>query len=97
MSKYVFPTQFECQNRILNIKIGLSDSVRMSKYVFPTQFECQNRILNIKIGFSDSVRISKNEKRKNEKRKAKNEKRKSNQLHLLHYLFPLPIDAICEI
>ena len=28
MSKYDFPTQFECQNMILN--------------VFPTQFECQN-------------------------------------------------------
>ena len=31
MSKYDFPTQFECQNRILNIKIGFSDSVRISK------------------------------------------------------------------
>ena len=55
MSKYYFSTQFECQNRILNVKIGFSDSVRMSKLDFSTQFECQNRILNIKIGFSDSI------------------------------------------
>ena len=51
MSKYDFPTQFECQNRILNIKIAFSDSVRMSKY----DFEYQNRFLrltsNVKIGF----------------------------------------------
>ena len=31
MSKYDFPTHFECQNRIFNIKIVFSDSVRMSK------------------------------------------------------------------
>ena len=51
MSKYDFPTQCKCQNRILNVKIGFSDSVRMSKY----DFECQNRIFrlssNVKIGF----------------------------------------------
>ena len=51
MSKYDFPTQFECQNRILNIKIAFSDSVRMSKL----DFECQNTIFglvsNVKIGF----------------------------------------------
>ena len=66
MSKYDCPTQFECQNRILNIKIAFSDSVRMSKY----DFECQNTIfqlssnvkvafLKVKIAFSDSVRTSK--------------------------------------
>ena len=51
MSKYDFPSQFECQNIILNVKIRFSDSVRMSKY----NFECQNRIFllsaNVKIGF----------------------------------------------
>ena len=31
MSKYDFPTQFECQNRILNIKIGFSDECRKMK------------------------------------------------------------------
>ena len=50
-SKYDFPTQFECQNRISNIKIGFSDSVRMSKQ----DFEYQNSIFrlssNVKIGF----------------------------------------------
>ena len=51
MSKYDFPTQLECQNRILNVKIRFCDSVRMSKY----DFECQNSIFllssNVKIGF----------------------------------------------
>ena len=31
MSKYDFPTQFECQNRILYVKIRFSESVRMPK------------------------------------------------------------------
>ena len=31
MSKYDFPAQSKCQNRILNAKIGFSDSVLMSK------------------------------------------------------------------
>ena len=51
MSKYDFPNQFECQNRILNIKIAFSDSVRMSK----KDFELINTIFrlssNVKIGF----------------------------------------------
>ena len=51
-----FPTQFECQNRILNVKVGFSDSVWMSKYDFPTQFE---------------YRKTKNEKRKTKKEKRK--------------------------
>ena len=38
MSKYDIPPQFECQNRILNVKIQNS-----------ANFECQNRILNVKI------------------------------------------------
>ena len=66
MSKYDFPTQFECQNRILNIKIAFSDSVRMSKW----DFECQNKIFRL------SSNIEKR-KAKNEKRKEKNEKRKA--------------------
>ena len=66
MSKYDFPTEFECQNRILNVKIRFSDSVRMSKYDFEYQnrifrlssnvkLRCQNTIFrlssNVKIGF----------------------------------------------
>ena len=51
ISKHDIPTQFECQKRILNVKIGFSDSWRMSKY----GFEYQNRIfwliVNVKIGF----------------------------------------------
>ena len=43
MTKYDFPTQFECQNRILNIKIALSDSVPMSKQ----DFEYQNSIFRL--------------------------------------------------
>ena len=50
-----FPTQFEYQNRILNVKIGFSDSVWMSKYDLPTQFE---------------YRKTKSGKRKKEKRKS---------------------------
>ena len=51
MSKYDIWPNFECQNRILNVKIRCSASVGMSKY----DFECQNTIfgpiLNVKIGF----------------------------------------------
>ena len=32
MSKYNIPPQFQCQNRILNVKILYSASVRISKY-----------------------------------------------------------------
>ena len=48
MSKELFTTQIECQNRILTVKIAFS----------ATQFECQNRIFNVKIAFSDSFRMS---------------------------------------
>ena len=51
MSKYDIRSQFECQNRILNVKIRYSASVGMSKY----DFEYQNTIFgpfsNVKIGF----------------------------------------------
>ena len=62
MSKYDIRSQFECQNRILNVKIRYLAKVRMSKYDSEYQntifgpispdFECQNRILNDKIRFS---------------------------------------------
>ena len=65
MSKYDFPTQFEFQNRILNIIIAFSELDRMSK----NDFDCQNSISrlssNIKIGFwiSNSIfRLSSNVK-----------------------------------
>ena len=51
MSKFDIRPQFECQNRILNIKMRYSVEIRMSKL----DFECQNSIFgpnsNIKIGF----------------------------------------------
>ena len=48
MSKYDIRPVFECQNRILNVKIRYSAQVRIS-----------NRIMNIKIRYSASVRMSK--------------------------------------
>ena len=51
MSKYEIRSQFECQNRILNVKIRNSVPVRMSKL----DFECKNKKFgpssNVKIGF----------------------------------------------
>ena len=41
MSKYNIRPQFECQNRILNVKILHSASVGMSKYDTQPDFECQ--------------------------------------------------------
>ena len=41
MSKYDIWPQFECQNRILNVKILYWASVGMSKYDTPLDFECQ--------------------------------------------------------
>ena len=53
MSEYDIPPDFECGNRILNVKLRYSAQVRMSKkdfeilkYDIQPQFECQNRILN---------------------------------------------------
>ena len=50
---------FECQNRILNVKIPYSAPFRMSK----KDFECQNTIigpsLNVKIQNSAAVQMSK--------------------------------------
>ena len=51
MSKYDIQPYFECQNRILNVKIIYSPPGRKSKY----DFGCQNTIMglssNVKIGF----------------------------------------------
>ena len=65
MSKYDIRPQFECQNRILNVKIRYS-----------ADFECQK---NEKPKAKNEKRITKNEKRKtnNEKRKTNYEKRKA--------------------
>ena len=41
MSKYAIRSQFECQNRILNVKILHFASVSMSKYDAQPDFECQ--------------------------------------------------------
>ena len=48
MSKYDIRPDFECQNRILNVKVRYSASVRMP-----------NMILNVKIRYSAHFRISK--------------------------------------
>ena len=51
MSKYDIRPQFECQYRIVNVKIQYSALFRVSK----KDFECQNTILrlksNVNIGF----------------------------------------------
>ena len=51
MSKFDIRPEFECQNRILNVKIRYSAQVQMSKL----DFECQNSIFGLnsngKIGF----------------------------------------------
>ena len=65
MSKYNFPTQFECQNRILKVKIRFFDSVRISKN--------EKRKAKTK----SEKRKAKKRKAKHEKRKTKSEKRKS--------------------
>ena len=55
MSKFDIRPEFECQNRILNIKIRYSPLIRMSKW----DFGCKNSIFgpnsNVKIG----IRMSK--------------------------------------
>ena len=54
MSKYDIGSQFECQNRILNVIMRYSAKIRMSK----KDFECQNTIFrhstNVKMGFGTS-------------------------------------------
>ena len=41
MSKYNIRPKFECQNRILNVKILYSASVQMAKYDTRRDFKCQ--------------------------------------------------------
>ena len=48
MSKFDIWPEFECQNRISNVKMRYSVQVRMS-----------NRILNVKMRYSVQVRMSK--------------------------------------
>ena len=59
MSKFDIRPEFECQNRILNVKIRYSVQVRMSI----EDFECQKSIFgqnsNVKIRYSVQVRLSK--------------------------------------
>ena len=66
MSKFDIRPQFECQNRISNVKnliFGPSSNVkigfRMSKCDIRSKFECQKRILNVKIRYLARIRMSK--------------------------------------
>ena len=63
MSKYDIRPQFECQDRILDVKIRFSAQFeyqnRISNYDIRPDFECINRILNIKIRYSAQFRMSK--------------------------------------
>ena len=53
MSKYDIRPDLECQNRILNVKVRYSASVRMPNMIlnvkirYSAHFEFQNRILNV--------------------------------------------------
>ena len=51
MSKYDIRPDFECQNRILNVKIRYSAQVRMSKLDSEYQKTIFGQISIIKIGF----------------------------------------------
>ena len=62
MSKYDIQPGFECQNRILNVKIRYiwpdftcQNLIFMSKYDIRPHFKCQNRILHVKIRYSAPV------------------------------------------
>ena len=65
MSRCDIRPLFECQNRILNVKMRYSAPIRMSKYDFECQnaifgqFECHNRVLNVKIRCSARFPMSK--------------------------------------
>ena len=48
MSKCDIRPEFECQDRILNVKIRYSAPVRMSNFDIWPEFKCQNRISNVK-------------------------------------------------
>ena len=56
MPKFDIRSKFECQNKILNVKIrylvpksNVKIGFRMSKFDIRSKFECQNKILNVKI------------------------------------------------
>ena len=57
MSKYDIRPDFECQNKIISVKIRYSDrfqiGFRIIEYDIRPYFECQNSrlIANVKIGF----------------------------------------------
>ena len=70
MSKFDIRSKFECQNKILNVRIRYLARIRMSKY----DYECQNAI------FGPNSNVEKR-KTKSEKRKAKNEKQTSFTLN----------------
>ena len=48
MSKCDIRPEFECQDRISNVKIRYSAPVRMSNFDIWPEFKCQNRISNVK-------------------------------------------------
>ena len=48
MSKCDIRPEFECQDRISNVKIRYSAPVRMSNFDTWPEFKCQNRISNVK-------------------------------------------------
>ena len=48
MSKCDIRSEFECQDRILNVKIRYSAPVRMPNFDIWPEFKCQNRISNVK-------------------------------------------------
>ena len=79
MSKYDIRPQFECQNRILNVKIRYSARFRMSKNEKPKAKNEKRITKKEKRKTNNEQRITKNEKRKtnNEQRITKNEKRKT--------------------
>ena len=60
MSKYDMLPQFECQIRILNVKIQYSAKLECQnrkKYDMRPQFECQFRILNVKIDIEPNSNV----------------------------------------
>ena len=48
MSKCDIRPEFECQDRISNVKIRYSAPIRMSNFDIWPEFKCQNRISNVK-------------------------------------------------
>ena len=48
MSKCDIRPEFECQDRISNVKIRYSAPVRMPNFDIWPEFKCQNRISNVK-------------------------------------------------